>query len=229
MRNQISNSILKDALSVNIISNGVELDIFKPVDKKQARAELGLPVDGKILLYVAHRLGAYRKGFHLASKALMEIQENNPECPMLITMGSKERLNEPIRLPNTHHFGYVEDPRKQSLIYSAADAFLCTTLAEGQPQTILESMACGTPVIAFNTGPMPEEVSDGENGFLVEDQTASALAGSIRKFLNNEDIHPLLGVNSHQQALEKYNLTNQTEKYITLYERILNEHQAGKL
>jgi len=221
MRDQVSRSILGNSLSINVISNGVELNIYQPRDKKGARSILGLPPDEKIMLFVAHRLGAYRKGFQLASQAMEIIQEKDLQSPMFITMGSQERWIKPERVKNSKHFGYVKDPEKQALIYAAADAFLCTTLAEGQPQTALESMACGTPVIAFDLGPMPEEVKDGVTGFIVPSQDVDALVGGIERFLNNEDLHPVMSVNCRKQALEKYDLDKQTEKYIHLYEEIL--------
>jgi glycosyltransferase involved in cell wall biosynthesis len=225
MRNQVSRSILRNALTINVISNGVNLDIYQPFNKKQARSKLGLPVDEKILLWVGHRKGAYRKGFHLANQAMEIIQEKDPRSTMFITMGSQERWNKPEELKKFNHFGFVKDPDKQALIYAAADAFLCTSLADAQPQTALESMACGTPVIAFDVGPMPDEILDGKTGFIVSSQDAEALVDGIERFLNNEDLHPVLQKNCRQQALEKYDLDIQTEKYISLYEDILDNYR----
>ena len=155
------------------------------------------------------------------------IQEKKSDVPMLITMGSQERWTNPDKLKKAHHFEYVREPEKQALIYSAADAFLCTSLAEGQPQTALESMACGTPVIAFDLGPMPEEVIDGKTGIIVQSPDAEALVGGIERFLDNEDLQPIFQKNCRQQALEKYDLDIQTEKYISLYEEILVNFRNG--
>ena len=226
MRDQVSQSILGKAMSINVISNGVDLDIYHPINKKQARSELGLPFDEKILLWSAHRKGAYRKGFREANQAMEIIQNNNPEAPMFITMGSQERWTEPEMLKNYKHFGFVKDSEKQALIYAAADAFLCTTLADGQPQTALESMACGTPVIAFDLGPMPEEVIDGKTGFIVPAQDPEILVDSIERFLDNFELLPTLQANCRQQALKKYDLDKQTEKYISLYGDILDDYQS---
>jgi len=221
MQEQVSKSILSDVLSVNVISNGVNLDIYHPIDKMQARAQLGLPPDEKILLWAGHRKGAYRKGFRLANTAMEIIQEKDPEKAMFITMGESRRWKEPERLKNFKHFGFIEDPHKQALVYAAADVFLCTTLADGQPQTALESMACGTPVIAFDVGPMPEEVIEAKTGFIVPNQDPAALVSVIEKFLENADRVHKLQVNCRKQAQEKYNLDKQTNKYISLYEKIL--------
>lgn len=224
MQEQVSRSILAGALSINVISNGVNLDIFHPIDKKQARSQLGLPSDEKVLLWAGHRKGAYRKGFRLANKAMEIIQERDPKKAKFITMGESKRWKEPERLKNFKHFGFVEDPDKQALVYAAADVFLCTTLADGQPQTALESMACGTPVIAFDIGPMPEEVIEAKTGFIVPDQDPHALVSVIENFLNNEEQVPGLKENCRKQAQEKYSLDKQSNEYISLYEKVLKDH-----
>jgi glycosyltransferase involved in cell wall biosynthesis len=226
MRDQVSKSILGDALSVNVISNGVNLDVYQPVDKKDARDQLGLPPDGKILLWAGHRKGAYRKGFRFANTAMELLQAADPDQAMFITMGGQKRWNEPERLTNVKHFEFVADPAKQALIYAAADGFLCTTLADGQPQTALESIACGTPVIAFDVGPMPEEVIDGKTGFIVADQDPGAVLAVIESFLKNDDQVPYMAAECRKQALEKYDLKKQTNRYIRLYEDILVDHQG---
>jgi glycosyltransferase involved in cell wall biosynthesis len=226
MSEQVSKSILSDALSLNVISNGVNLDIYRPLDKKHARAQLGLPISGKILLWVGHRKGAYRKGFRLANRAMEILQENDPSKAMFITMGGQKRWKEPEKLRNYKHFEFVGDPSKQALIYAAADLFLCTTLADGQPQTALESLACGTPVIAFDVGPMPEEVIDGKTGFIISEQDPEALLKMIEHFLDNHDELLYLEDECRKQALDKYDLNKQTNKYIQLYESILTEHHS---
>ncbi len=78
-------------------------------------------------------------------------------------------------------------------------------------------------MIVFDIGPMPEEVLDGKTGFVVPSQDVDALVAGIERFLNNEDIHSVMGVNCRKQALEKYDLDKQTEKYIHLYEEILDD------
>lgn len=222
MRKQVQESILQNVLSINVISNGVNLRIYKPIDKREARKKLGLSADERILLWAAGGKGNFRKGYHLANKAMEIIQEKISTTSTFITMGSEEGWKQPDPIRKSRHFGYVKDPEKQALIYAAADVFLCTTLADGQPQTALESMASGTPVIAFDLGPMPEEVIDGVTGFIVPSQDVDGLVGGIERFLNNEDIHSVMGVNCRKQALEKYDLDKQTEKYIHLYEEILD-------
>ena len=225
MQENVRQSILGNALSINVISNGVNLEIFRPIPRSEARSKLGLPSDEKILLWAAGGKGNYRKGYHLVVKALEEIQSRGESSPTLLTMGGEEGWNIPEPLQKIHHLGYISDAKQQALIYAAADAFLCATLADAQPQTALESLACGTPIIAFDVGPMPDLAIDGETGFIALETTAQSLREEIEKFLLAEDIFPEMRKQCRNQALEKYDLSKQTEEYIRLYQEILNDYK----
>jgi len=224
MREQVSRSILGHASSINVISNGVNLDVYKPQPKRTARQKLGLDPDQKILLWAAGGKGNYRKGYHLALEALEGLQDGGAVTPTLITMGGKEGWDQPENLNKVEHYGYVRDPERQALIYAAADAFLCTTLADGQPQTALESLACGTPVIAFDVGPMPELVVNGKTGRIAPEISSQSLSTTIEEYYKQENLHNFMQENCRKEALEKYDLTRQTEAYIDLYKAILEEH-----
>ena len=89
MQKQVSQSILGDVSSISVISNGVNLEIFKPTTKKDARQQLGLDPDENVLLWAAGGKGNYRKGYHLAVAALEEIQAGGKNVPTFITMGGK--------------------------------------------------------------------------------------------------------------------------------------------
>ncbi len=227
MRDQVSESILQNARSINIISNGVNLEVYKPRNRAETRRQLGLDTDAKILLWAAGGKGNYRKGYHLAYQALEEIQANSENPPWLITMGGEEGWSHPETLQRVRHFGYVRDAEQQARIYAAADAFLATTLADGQPQTALESLACGTPVIAFDIGPMPELVIEGRTGVIAPQTTAASLAKAIQASLIEEDRVSSLRISSRSYAEEHFDLRVQTQKYITLYEGILRESRGN--
>jgi glycosyltransferase involved in cell wall biosynthesis len=223
MAGNVRRSILGDARSINVISNGVNLENFEPVSRREARARLGLPPDDVILLWAAAGKGNYRKGYHLVVEAMEAIQSRGAFTPTLLTMGEEQGWNRPESLRKVRHLGFVGDSRKQALAYSAADAFLCSTLADGQPQTALESLASGTPVIAFDLGPMPDLAIEGETGFLAPQTTARSLRKTIERFLTERDRHPAMRESCRAQALEKYDLRKQTEKYIDLYDRVLSK------
>ena len=221
MKKQVEESILGESLTLNVISNGVNLEIYRPIDQIHARKSLGLPLKGKILLWAASEIDNFRKGFHIALEAIDKLQEIYSETPILITMGGCEDKDILKKVQNQVDFGFVRDPEQQALIYSAADVFLCTTLADAQPQTALESLACGTPIITFEIGPMPEIVHEGKEGFIATDLTSQALCPAIIEFYNRRELFPELRENCRKKAERLYNLDKQTDQYIDLYEKIL--------
>jgi glycosyltransferase involved in cell wall biosynthesis len=221
MRNQVKQSILGNALSINVISNGVDLEIYKPRSRGEARKALDLPQNVPILLWSAGSRGNFRKGYHLVVKALERMQTGTDKMPFLVTMGGAKGWDQPETIQNVRHLGYVRNPKQQSLVYAASDVFLCPTLADGQPQTALESLACGIPIIAFDLGPMPDLAINGKTGFLVPQQTAENLQLVIEDFLERREDYSSYGENCRREAQQKYDLEKQTEKYIELYEAVL--------
>ena len=130
-------------------------------------------------------------------------------------------MDEKYPLGKVKHFGFIEDPARQALMYSAADLFLCSTLADAQPQTAVESLACGTPVIAYDIGPMPELVQDGKTGFIVPEVSAESLAETLEEVLDDTEPLAEMGQYCREEAEQKYDLSEQTKKYVELYEKVL--------
>jgi glycosyltransferase involved in cell wall biosynthesis len=179
------------------------------------------------LLWGADSKGNFRKGYHLAVEALDMMQQSGISTPLLLTMGGSKGWNRVEPLEKIRNLGYIRDQAQQALVYSAADAFLCTTLADAQPQTALESLACGTPIIAFDIGPMRDLAIDGNTGFLAQETTPENLLETIKFFLASEHLYPDFRENCRKEALSKYDLTKQTEKYIDLYEGILAKKESN--
>jgi glycosyltransferase involved in cell wall biosynthesis len=221
MKDQVSQSILNQAKSINVISNGVNLNIYQPIDQQRARSELDLPLDEPLLLWAAGGKGNYRKGYHLTVAALEEIQRNAQKTPFLVTMGANQGWDQPESLKKVKHLGFIRDPQQQALVYSAVDGFICSTLADGQPQTALEALACGTPLIAFDLGPMPELAIPGETGVLAGQSTPDSLQRAIITFLEREEDYPRMREACRTKALQEFDLEKQTQKYIILYQNLL--------
>ena len=229
MRKKVNQGILRDSLSVNVISNGVDLDIYRPIDKQKARERLGLPADDTILLWGAASLGNLRKGYSYTAQAMKLIQNNGKIEPLLITMGNEKRMDEKYPLGKVKYYGFIEDPARQALMYSAADLFLCSTLADAQPQTAVESLACGTPVIAYDIGPMPELIQDGKTGFIAPDVSVESFAATLEEVLEDPEQLAEMGRSCRKEAEKKYDLSKQTKKYIDLYENILTGKTEKKI
>jgi glycosyltransferase involved in cell wall biosynthesis len=141
-------------------------------------------------------------------------------------MGGDKGWEKPDKIRNVVHLGYVRDPEKQAMVYGAADVFLCTTLADAQPQTALESLACGIPLIAFDVGPMPDLAIEGKTGFIACEKTYLSLGQVIMKYLNLSDHWLKMRENCRKEALTRFDLEQQTNKYLDLYEGILEYYPA---
>lgn len=164
---------------LHVFRNGVDLERFRPEEASLTRKKLGLPGDPTILLSVGHLVE--RKGHHIAIEALVKLPENvflviagsGPERQSLEALAGKLGVADKVRFT-----GQLENSDLRSW-YSAADALVLCSSREGWANVLLESMACGTPVIATNIWGTPEVVSTPAAGRLMADRTPAALALSF--------------------------------------------------
>ena len=113
------------------------------------------------------------------------------------------------------------------MIYSAADLFVAPTLQDNLPNTILEAISCGVPVVAFNVGGVPEIIRDGVEGRLVPCRDIAALRSAIYTSLENNDVRLQMGVNARQRALQEYGLQLQASRYLELYNSLISRANAS--
>jgi len=125
-----------------------------------------------------------------------------------------------VRLPVTP-MEVVNDDRLLAVVYSAADLLVFPTLAENMPNGILESMACGTPVVAFDIGGVPEVVRPMETGYLAAQKDAADLARGIDLLLEDSGLRERLGHHCREVVEAEYSLDLQTRRFQALYRDIL--------
>lgn len=192
------------------IPNGIDENTFVPVDKIEARKKLSLPTDKKILLSVSNFIDDKRKGANTLLKTLNYTKENVND--ILICLAGKTKIE--FNRTNIHSLGFVE-LEKMKTVYSAADAYVLPSLGDNLPNTIIESLLCGVPVIAFPVGGIPEMINHGKNGLLCSDTTSEALANSISEFFSGKYSFDTQYIRS--DAIERYSIKNQVDRYIGLY------------
>ena len=204
------------------ISNGIDTDRYTNRDKKQSRMALGLDPDKKYLLIGAENYsGNPRKGYVYAVKVLSELALScSTKFELMIVGGNGSALHtrelEDIKKTD---FGRIADHNTLNDIYSAADLFICTSIEENFSNMILESLACGTPVSAFNTGGNPEMIEHGQNGCLAENMNAEEMASQIKSFLNSHDKHVAMSNNARMKVTSEFTYQKFVEKYIELMEQ----------
>jgi glycosyltransferase involved in cell wall biosynthesis len=176
------------------IASGVDLDVFRPRDRKLARDILGLPQDRRIVLFGAFSAQSdRRKGYHLLPEALAQLGKpgvGSPTDPgaadpgandvVLAVFGGSRHPSGGAEPPlPTLHLGRFEDDVALALIYAAADVLVAPYLEDNLPFVILEALACGTPVVAFAAGGIPDAVVHQVNGYLAANGDAAELGRGI--------------------------------------------------
>jgi teichuronic acid biosynthesis glycosyltransferase TuaC len=188
----VSESLKADAVAlglpaekVRVIGNGIDPEIFRPVDRIEARRALGLPKYGPLLVSVGTL--APRKGFHLVMEAIAKLGGRWPTLRFAIIGGDgaegamgAELRQLAVRLKIADRVVFAGSAKREELAawYGAADLFVLATAHEGCPNVVLEALACGTPVVATPVGSIPELLDSPEVGVLVE-RTADSIAAGI--------------------------------------------------
>ena len=199
----------------SLIPNGLDTQLFKPYSQKEARTLLGLPYDKKIILFVAESIDNEMKGLPFLLEALQKIKT---EDFLLTTLGAGT-----INSSSFPHksLGVIDDPETIAKVYSAADIFVIPALEDNLPNTALESLACGTPVVGFKDGGIPDMIRHGENGLLAEPKNCDDLADKISQMLQDPILIKKMGRKAREIALNEYDAAIQANNYIQLYQQIL--------
>ena len=167
---------------IEVLRNGVDLELFAPQDRAAARRALGLRADGPIVLSVSALVPF--KGLDLIIRAVAALKNaslllvgDGPEGPAL------RHLAETLQLRKSVWFLGSMPQQRLAAVYSAADVLVLASAREGFPNVLLEALACGTPVVAAALGGGPEIVREGAAGRLVEERSPEALARAISELL----------------------------------------------
>lgn len=163
--------IHKNGKDINVIPNGIDTKQFKPINRELARRKLNLP-DGKIILSVGQLIP--RKGMDILIRAFKKVTELSGEPMTLLLVGEGPditKLQKLVKILDLENRVLLVGGRPHSELcsyYNAADLFCLASSREGWPNVVMESLACGTPVVATNVWGTPEILSSDELGFLAE-------------------------------------------------------------
>ena len=216
-----SSALFRD-FEVRVIPNGLDLQQYQPADPAEARARLGLPAKARIVLFVADQIEDRRKGLAQLLEAFGGVRDV-PNL-LLVTLG-QGRSPVLADLP-CRHLGALHDPALLAAAYSAADVFAIPSLQDNLPNTILESMACGTPVVGFATGGVGEAIADGQTGLLAPVGDAPALGTALRRLLEDDRLRRQMAGEARARVEKEYTVRLQALRYAALYHELLQE-RAG--
>ncbi|MGB2631169.1 MAG: glycosyltransferase family 4 protein [Candidatus Omnitrophota bacterium] len=202
------------------IPNGIDQEKFKPIDQKEARGYFDLETDKKIVLFVSSELRHARKGYEYFEKAILSIREKNSDI-LIMTVGKGSLPSVLKEKFNTKELGYIESPEKMAKVYSSADIYVMPSLQDNLPNVAIESLACGTPVVCFDTGGVPEIVEHLKNGYVAKHKDVKDLAKGMNKLLNDRGLRKEMKINAIKTVGEKFSESLQVKRHIDLYERVL--------
>jgi len=216
-----SSSLLKDT-RIEVIPNGINTEQYKPIKKSVARSILGLPEDKQLILFGAMSATSDpRKGFHLLQSALQNLSQSGwGERVELVVFGASEPNKPPELGFKSYYLGRLNDDISLSLVYAAADVFIAPSLQDNLPNTVMESLACGTPCVAFDIGGMCDMIGHQQNGYLAKPFDIEDLARGIAWVLEDEERLMKLGVNGREKVEQNFTLEIQANKYISVYKDI---------
>lgn len=227
MANSVRMSKLLNSAEIVNIPNTLDTKLFRPVNKAEARKELGLSNDKFILMsgFMPSRKDMHKGTPYLieAIEILIRDHQISPDAVELIVFGNRDEKNVPDFPIRTTFLGTISDDEKLVLCYSAADLFLAPSLEDNLPYTVMESLACGTPVAAFTTGGIPDMVKHKFNGYLAEYRSSADLAEGIAWVLNNPE-RAELNANARKTIEDHFSEGLIARQHIELYESLLRKH-----
>jgi len=212
--------------SIKTIYTPIDTDTFKPRDKLFSRRELSLQPDKTLILIGAMNLNIKRKGIEYLISALKIINKDKPELIKNLDTIIFGSLDESIlsEIPfKVHQLGKINDENKLVDCYNAADIYVTPSLQDNLPNTVIESLSCGTPVVAFNTGGMPDMIEHLENGYLAELKSSNDLAAGMVTLLSDTKELLKMKEKCRDTALEKFNEETIANQYSAYYKELLAE------
>jgi len=211
---------------IQTIHYPINTEIFKPSEKLNSCKELNLPLDKSLILFGAMDLTNERKGIKYLISALKIISKYHSEYlenTNIVILGSSGEMDL-SKIPfGVHLLGKITNENKLVNCYNAADIYVAPSLQDNLPNTVIESLSCGTPVVAFNTGGMPDMIEHLKNGYLAELKSSEDLAAGIVALLSDPGLLLKMREKCRNDALEKFNETNIVNQYSAFYNELLAE------
>jgi glycosyltransferase involved in cell wall biosynthesis len=221
MSNQVKKSKIFNRSNTLSIMNAIDSELYKPHSKNEVRAILGLNADKKYILFGAMTgTSDPRKGFLYLKKALKKIQHKDIEL-LIFGGGDGAKKNIEDLDYNVHFLGRLYDDVSLKLLYNAADVFVTSSLLDNLPNTIVESLSCGTPVVAFNgSGGVEEMIKHKVNGYLADYKNDESLATGIDWVLDNSESLGLAKA-ARDSAEQLFTEAVVAKQYMLLFESLI--------
>jgi len=214
----VEESWLTKGFRCELIPTAVETDVFRPLDKGDARMRFGLSGKEKVILFSAFNINEKRKGIyvlpHVLARAVKEIK--SPLVLMLAGKGDKiNGFPQNLKILNS---GFLKDDSSLAALYSASDVYLSLSTADNLPNTLVEAHSCGLPIVTLDSGGCKEVIEEGESGYAVND--AASAADALISILNDRVKQSRFSTNARLIAQNRFSMGRQVRSFVSLSENL---------
>jgi glycosyltransferase involved in cell wall biosynthesis len=206
------------------IPNTLNTEIFKPMDKSLAREARDISKDKFVMLsgFMPSRNDLHKGTSYLLEALETVVKQISADDIELIVFGNRDNKNVPQFPVKVTFLGRIDNEEQLARCYSAADCFLAPSLEDNLPYTVMESLACGTPVIGFKTGGIPDMVSHKQSGYLAEYKSSEDLANGIA-WLYKQQERETISMNARQAVMDNFSEPVIAARHIGLYNSLLQK------
>ena len=209
---------------VRVIPPGIDTTVFKPQDRDRCRKQLGLPQNAFVIITGGASLTDENKNVPW----LLEQLSHFPDLDGIIILAFGEgAVPVPDRL-NVRFTGGIRDRRHLARLLVAADVFVSASLMETYGLTLVESMACGTPVVAFRVGGIPEAAPDGQGAILYEPGDGTTLTEAIMKLRSSPELRDRLGALARETAHTRNAASSFANAFAQLYRECVSSRMDAE-
>ncbi len=212
---ETSKSSLLGNNPIDVIPYNINFELFKPYDKAESRKLFNIEQDKKIILFVSMNIEDERKGFKWFKEAIFQLENSIPnwtDTHEILAIGRNSATK--YFKTTMHYTGRLSNTEMISRAYAAADVFVAPSEQDNLPNTVIESLACGTPIVAFNIGGMPDMIDHMQNGYLADFKNVEELAQGIIYCMNND-----LSIAARNKALQTFQSKDVSDAYVALYQK----------
>ncbi len=219
----IRSSILND-FRIETIPNALDISKFRPIAKAEAKKSIGVDSDSFSILFNAYSLSEKRKGLDLLKETIELIIKEKmipKEKLVLLVLGKGGQEIASAMDIRVKLLGRISGDDNLAMCYNAADVFAAPSVQDNLPNTVMESLSCGTPAVAFNIGGMPDMINHKSNGYLADPFSIEDFAKGISWIYNSRTDSDILGQNARRSVAFRFTYSIVSGRHLEFYDSIL--------
>jgi glycosyltransferase involved in cell wall biosynthesis len=216
-------------MRIERIPYGIDTATFQPLDRAEARRRWNLPEETRVILFGADTFDDPRKGICHLQRAVESLASHLAGGrPLLLGFGNRQALEPDLFAIESRGVGRIDDARDLVSLYSAADVFVCPSREDNLPNTMIESLACGTPVVGFQVGGLPDFVRNHQTGILAKPYDTEELGRGIRTLLELPAAESAaMRDRCRSLATQGLGLAKQATAYLAIYRELAGTSTAA--